>query len=280
MKVLAIKSSDMPVEASLWSKIKAFMWILALVLFAYHSGMAEEQYIDHDGFLYRFKMLNSPELLEGHIFVLDTFAPKSKVLRTRIPSVPPNRCEYAGDINPKVLTSPSGRQYIAFCRNDLERSQTLYILSHGELYEQIEFDSSPPNIRWDEKLNAFAAEAYPRLPDTTGSLAWFLVVYAWNPESYLDKKAHPVFNTAAARYYQAFYDTNKLEVVKHPDQRDNWLTPMIAALVSTVSPEMICQKMSESPLAQLTAKQIESYLVFVTKYGFPRFDLTQCKRRP
>jgi hypothetical protein len=149
-------------------------------------------------------------------------------------------------------------------------------MSHGRLISEIPFESSEPNLTWDGKSGSFVAKAYPRFLNNYGSLAPFLFIYVWNPVVPLAGKAHATFNDAVSRYYLAYYRALKIDIRKDAVNGKYFLAPLVAALVSTSSPKLICKEMHTYPLSVLTKDQLKSYADLVSSYGFPIFNIDQC----
>lgn len=250
----------------------ALLGVVAFIIAA--TAQAEESFIDSDGYKYVFK--ESIWADGSKLVAIETFAPGSSKLLAKIPGIPPDSCTDSPLGGIKKLPTNPGVTYIAICRNDVGRSQTLYIMMHGKLISEIFFDSSTPNLTWDKKLGAFVAEAYPMYLNNEGSLSPFLVLYVWDPLVALDRNAHVTFSQAASGYYFSYYKTVKTEIAKNTASSKYLFTSLVAALASTSSSDLICQETRKPPLSALPKDQLKDFFVFIAQYGFPFFDLTQC----
>lgn len=254
----------------------AQIFLYLIFVSASTSALAGESFIDPAGYKYFFKESIAAD--GSKLVAIETFAPGSSELLARIPDIPPDSCTESKLQGIEKLPTNTKATYIAICRNDLGRSQTLYIMASGRLISEIFFESSLPNLKWDKQLGSFVAKAYPRYLDDEGTLEPFLVLYVWNPLVPLDKNAHVTFNEAASRYYLAYYQTLKSDIRKNAKNGKHLLASLVAALVSTSSSKLICKELNTPPLSTLQQDQLKDYFIFIGKYGFPTFDLTYCTR--
>ena len=248
--------------------------ISVLHFFYFGPAFAEERIIDHEGYKYSLKEELSTD--ESKIVAIETFSPRSSELLSRIPDLPPDNCDpkIVSKIN-KSLSRLKG-DYITFCKNDLGRRQSLFLMSRGRLAAMIEYDTCPPNLEWDQEVGAFIAQAYLRLTNYSGSAATFLVVYTWNPEILLTRHVQAAFNSSTSKYYLEYYFRLKKYITNNTGEA-NYYPELVAALISSSSLETICREISVYPLSTISNHNIKEYIDLAVSFGFPTFDLTNCK---
>lgn len=146
-------------------------------------------------------------------------------------------------------------------------------LWHGPIEVALDINQSEPNIAWDSDVGGYIVrvERQELFPDDPTHES-YLTLY----KLYVDDATTafvPVFGPAVARIYFNRYreerSTARSDLAKG-------LAPMIAALVSTGDPDMICREVRSLHHDGVRKSDIQRELVEVSAAGFPDFKDSAC----